>query len=418
MVARPSALRPDALRFSVFRSVSRRCVPHHGRYMGGVLEVWMPSLFWRRVVPVLAATVAALPLTDAWAALAGGDGPIPVTLARVAHGDTDIVLTGLGTVQAWQSVTARAQVNGYLASIDFREGQTVHKGDLLASIDPRPYAAALAQAVAHRSSDQANLGNDQVNLRRDSVLAGRGYQTLQQADNDQALVREYAANIAADDAAVAAARLNLEFCQIRAPVDGVVGFRLVDIGNLIEASAETPIVSIQQVQPIAVVFTLPETDFGEVEAQLQRRTLAVQAFTADDRTLLDSGTVVAPDNAIATASGTIGLKAIFPNAQRRLWPGQFVRAHLVLRTETDTLSVPDDAIQHGPDGLYVYAVDANRTAHQTAITVGYDDGRSSVVRSGLAAGELVVASGQERVQDGTRVSPAKPPDAKPPDTKP
>ncbi len=373
----------------------------------------MPSLFWRRVVPVVAMTIAALPLPDARAALSDGGGAIPVTLARVEHGDTDIVLTGLGTAQAWQSVTARAQVNGYLAAIDFREGQAVRKGDLLASIDPRPYAAALAQAVAHRSSDQANLANDQVNLRRDNDLARRGFQTLQQADNDLALVREFTANMEADDAAVAAARLNLDFCRITAPVDGVVGFRLVDIGNLIEASAETPIVSIQQVQPIAVVFTLPEADFEEVEAQLQRRTLAVQAFTADDRTLLDSGTVVAPDNTIATASGTIGIKAIFPNAQRRLWPGQFVRAHLVLRTETGTLSVPDDAIQHGPDGLFVYAVDAGRTARQRAVTIGYDDGKSSVVRSGLAAGELIVAGGQERVQDGTRVSPAKPPDAKP-----
>ena len=243
----------------------------------------MPAL-----APTLALAIAAPPPPHAWAALQGG---VPVTLARVEHGNTDIVLTGLGTAQAWQSVTARAQVNGYLASIDFREGQSVRKGDLLASIDPRPYAATLAQAVAHRDSDQANLSNDQVNLRRDSLLAGRGYQTLQQADNDRALVREYAANIQADDAAIAAARLNLEFCRITAPVDGVGGFRLVDIGNLIEASAETPIVSIQQVQPIAVVFTLPETDFGEVEAQLQRRTLALALLRGALLDLLASGDV-------------------------------------------------------------------------------------------------------------------------------
>ena len=192
----------------------------------------------------------------------------------------------------------------------------------------------------------------------------------------------------------------------------MVGFRLVDVGNLIEASAETPIVTIQQVEPIAVVFTLPERDFEQIEGGIRQHALVVRAYTADDQTLLDSGTLVAPDNSIATASGTIGLKAIFPNAGRRLWPGQYVQSRLVLRTEPDTIEVADDAIQHGPDGLYVYTVDGAMVAHHAAVTVGYDDGRSSVIRSGLAPGETIVTGGQERVQDGTRVAsnqkPAQP----------
>ena len=356
----------------------------------------------RPIVLALVVPIAMLSVRVARAAPEGG--PVPVSIARVQRGSTEIVLTGLGTVQAWQSVTARAQVNGYLSDIAFKEGQTVRKGDLLATIDPRPYAATLAQAAARKASDQANLANDRVNLRRDTDLAQRGFGSQQQADNDEALVREYDANVQADDAAIASARLNLDFCQIRAPVDGVVGFRLVDVGNLIEASAETAIVTVQQIQPIAVVFTLPEQDFEQVESGIQQRALVVRAYTADDQTLLDSGTLVAPDNSIATASGTIALKAIFPNAGRRLWPGQYVQARLVLRTEPDTIEVADDAIQHGPDGLYVYTVDRAMVAHHAAVTVGYDDGKSSVVRSGLAPGESIVTGGQERVQDGTRVA--------------
>ena len=355
----------------------------------------------------IAGTLVVLGCPGGTAAAAAADaGPVPVSVGRAEPGRTDIVVSGLGTVQAWQSVTARAQVNGYLSAIGFHEGQTVHAGDLLATIDPRPYAAVLAQAEARRAADAANLANDQLNLRRDSALAGRGYQTQQQADNDRALVREYAANIEADEASIASARLNLDFCQIRAPVDGVVGFRLVDVGNLIEASAETPIVSIQQIQPIAVVFTLPEQDFDEIEQAMAAHPLAVRATTADDRTLLDTGRLVAPDNQIATGTGTIALKAIFPNAQRRLWPGQYVQAHLVLRTETGTLQVPDAAVQHGPDGLYVYTYDARMVVHQTPITMGYDDGQSAVVLSGLAAGAGIVTGGQSRLQDGVRITAA------------
>ncbi len=357
---------------------------------------------------VAAALVSILSPEPAARAAGPGTDAIPVTVGEATRRDTEVELSGLGTVQAWQSVVARAQVNGYLASIDFREGQTVRKGDLLATIDPRPYAATLAQAVARKASDQANLANDQVNYARDRRLATKGFQTEQQADNDLALVREYTANIQGDDAAIAAARLNLDFCDIRAPVDGVVGFRQVDVGNLIEASAETPIVTIAQIQPIAVVFTLPEQDFEEVQAARQRGTLSVLANTPDNKTLLDTGTLVAPDNQIATNTGTISLKAIFGNPSRKLWPGQFVQARLQLRSEAGTLVVSDNAVQHGPDGLYVFVVSPDMTAHERPVTIGYDDGTNSTVLSGLQPGDLVVTGGQSRLQDGSRIktSPA------------
>ena len=360
----------------------------------------------------LAALAAAAPLSAVGgrSALAAGspEGSVPATVGTVSRQTTEVELSGLGTVEAWQSVFARAEVNGYLATIDFREGQSVRKGDLLATIDPRPYAATLAEALARKASDQANLTNDQLNYSRDSRLASKGFGTEQQADNDLALVREYTANMEGDDATIAAARLNLDFCDIRAPVDGVVGFRQVDLGNLIEASAETAIVTIEQVQPIAVVFTLPEQDFEEVEDAIQHGTLGVIATTADGKTTLDQGTLVAPDNQIATSTGTISLKAIFANPKRRLWPGQYVQARLQLRSEPGRLVVSDGAVQHGPDGLFVFTVASDLTVHQQPITVGDDNGARSIVTSGLAAGERIVLAGQSRLQNGSRIQPSSP----------
>ncbi len=363
---------------------------------------------WLTAAVVLGATFASV-VTDRPAVAAGSSNEaVPATIGAVQRQTAEIELSGLGTVQAWQSVVAKAQVNGYLATIDFREGQAVKKGDLLATVDPRPYAATLAEALARKASDAANLANDQLNYSRDSKLATKGFQTEQQADNDIALVREYTANIQGDEASIAAARLNLDFCNIKAPVDGVVGFRQVDLGNLIEASAETPIVTIEQVQPIAVVFTLPEQDFEPVEQAIQHTRLAVLATSADQKTVLDTGTLVASDNQIATSTGTISLKAIFANPKRTLWPGQYVQARLQLRREPDTIVVSDDAVQHGPDGLFVYTVASDMTVHQQPITVGDDNGTRSTVTSGLQAGQQIVLAGQSRLQNGSRIQPSSP----------
>ena len=330
---------------------------------------------------------------------------VPVAVAAVVLQDLPIFVRGLGTVQAWRSVTARAQVNGYLDEINFHEGQTVHRGDLLAMIDPRPYLALLAQARAKQAGDAATLANYQLNYRRDSSLAHDQYATRQQADNDMALVRQFQANVQGDNAAIMQAQLNLDFCRIIAPIDGVVGFRLVDVGNLIQAGAATPIVTIQQIHPIAVVFTLAEQDLPRIEAARGQGSLPALALTSDEKTLLDTGTLVTPNNAIDSTTGTISLKAVFDNPRGMLWPGQYVNVHLRLRVQRGAVVVPLAAIQHGPDGLYVYLVQPDDTVRDRPVSIGYQDDRMAMVTDGLSGGETVVLDGQSRLQDGTPVAP-------------
>src|SRR5580658_3418970 len=268
---------------------------------------------------------------------------VPVTVAPVTRQDVPIFAEGIGTVQAFQSVLIQARVTGWLDRIAFTEGQDVKPGDLLAEIDPRPYAAALAQAQAKSAADQATLANDEVNLKRDSTLALRSFQTQQQVDNDAAAVRVMQAAIQGDAAAVETAALNLSFCRITAPIDGVVGLRLVDVGNLIQAGAGQGIVTITQIQPISVVFTLPQDDLPQIQAA-QTATSAgkplVVAYGQDDRTKMGNGELVALSNSISAGTGTIQLKATFPNTDRHLWPGQFVNAHLQLAVEHNAVTVP------------------------------------------------------------------------------
>lgn len=331
-------------------------------------------------------------------------GGVPVEAARAEKRDLPVYISGIGTVQAWRSVQVRAEVTGYVQSLHFREGQEVKQGDLLAMIDPRPYAAVLAEAQAKKVGDQANLANDEVNLRRDSTLAKSDFASRQQVDNDTALVRQYEANVQADDAAIAAAQLNLDFCRVTAPIDGVVGFRLVDIGNLVQANGTQAIVTLQQVRPIAVVFTLAQDQLPEVRAALAAGKPEVLAFAADGSTPLATGTLLTPNNSIDTATGTISLKALFPNSDETLWPGQFVNAHLRLRTDAGAVTVPLAAVQHGPDRLYVFVVGADGAAHDRNVTVGYQDRSIAEITSGLAGGEEVVTDGQSRLQNGTHVA--------------
>jgi multidrug efflux system membrane fusion protein len=327
---------------------------------------------------------------------------VPVKVARADNGDLPIYARGIGTVQAWRTVDVRAEVTGYLHAIDFREGQDVKAGDPLAEIDPRPYAAVLAEAQAKKAGDAAALANDQMNYRRDAALAKSDFASQQQVDNDNALVRQFEANVMADDAAIAAAQLNLEFCRITAPIDGVAGFRLIDIGNLVQANGTQPIVTLTQVQPIAVVFTLAQQELPAVRAALAAGKPEVLAYSADDGTQLSSGTLLTPNNTIDTSTGTISLKALFENADRKLWPGQFVDAHLRLRVDHDAVTVPLAAIQHGPDGLYVFVVKADNTVDEPAVTVSYQDSKIAEISKGLSGGETVVTDGQSRLQKGTR----------------
>ena len=337
------------------------------------------------------------------------DAPTPVTVTRVARQDVSEYATGIGTVQAYRSVLVRARVDGTLDTIAFREGQTVHPGDLLAQIDPRPYAAALAQAQAKRASDQAQIDNARRDLGRYAALARSAVASRQQVDTQAATVSQQTANLAGDDAAIASAALNLGFCRIVAPIEGVVGLRLIDIGNLIHATDTGGIVSITQVHPISLVFTLPQDQLPQVREAMRGGMPPVTAMAQDGTTPLAEGRLVTINNSIDTQTGTITLKAEFANLDDRLWPGQFSAGRLRLRLANRALTVPPQTVQHGPAGLYVYTVGRDGTAERQDVKIGYQDPTAAIVTTGLHEGDSVVVSGQLRLQPGMRVD-ARPQD--------
>jgi multidrug efflux system membrane fusion protein len=337
--------------------------------------------------------------------VAAQQGPaIPVGMAQASHKDVPIFAHGIGTVQPFQSVLIRARVDGTLDKITFTEGQEVAQGDLLASIDPRPYQATLDQALAKRAADMAQLANNKRDLARFTDLARNDFASRQSVDTQTTSVAQTTATTQSDDAAIAAAKLNLDFTRITAPIAGRVGLRMVDPGNLIHANDAAGIVIINQIKPISIVFTLPQDSLPAVQdATRAAKDLPVLAYGSDDTTLLSTGALLTVDNAIDTSTGTIRLKANFANADERLWPGQFVNAHLQLSIAHNAIVVPSGAVQRGPRGLYVYIV-KDSTARIQPITAGQDDGKDAVVLTGLSGNETVVVSGQSRLTDGTRVA--------------
>lgn len=360
-----------------------------------------------------AASPAAAADTPAASGAAAAPDRVPVSVARAQRQDVPVYLDGIGTVQPFYSVLVRARVDGTLQRFVPTEGQVVRKGDLIAVIDPRPYQAILAGAVAKKAQSEAQSGNARRDLGRYTALAQREFASRQQVDSQKASVDQYAAAIQADQAAIDAAELNLSFCYITAPIDGRVGLRLVDPGNLVHAGDTGGIVTIAQEQPIALVFTLPQSRLPAIVEAMAARSLPVQALAGESRAVLDTGTLLTPDNAIDPATGTIRLKATFPNAAGRLWPGQFVQARLLLRTEAGAVTVPMAAIQHGPDGEFVYGIGPNDKVERTKVVLGPRDGGTVAVREGVADGALVLVGGQSRVQAGTPVSYADPAAPKP-----
>jgi multidrug efflux system membrane fusion protein len=318
--------------------------------------------------------------------------------------DFPVYLRGLGQVQASAAVLVRARVDGALMQVAVTEGQTVKQGELVAVIDPRPFKAALDQAEAKRAQDQALLANAKLDQARYASLAKQDFASRQQVDTQQAIVNQYTAAMAGDDASVEAAKLNLGFCYITAPIPGRVGLRLVDPGNLIRASDGTGIVSINQLQPISALFTLPQDALPRIHAAMAAGPLTVLAYASDDRRLLGQGVLLTPDNAIDPATGTIKLKASFPNADNALWPGQFIHARLLIETLATVVVVPTQAIQHGPGGLYVYAVKPDATVARLPVEVSNEDGGLTVVAKGLDDDAVVVTDGQSRLQVGMRVA--------------
>lgn len=350
-------------------------------------------------------TLLTLGAVAAAQAPASADG-VPVTAVPAERRDVPVFARGIGTVQAFQSVLVRPRVDGTIDRIAFIEGQEVKAGDLLAVIDPRPYQAVLDQALAKRTADQALLANSKRDLARYTDLARSDFASRQSVDTQIASVAQTTANTQGDDATVATARLNLDFCQIKAPIGGRIGLRLVDTGNLVHAADQTGIVSIAQVHPIALVFTLPQGSLPDVQAAMHAGTLTVAAYSQDDKQELSRGKLLTVDNAIDTTTGTIRIKAVFENADDRLWPGQFVHARLLLQTRLNVVTVPSTAVQRGSNGLYVYVVTPNSTASVQPIEVGQDDGSLAIVAKGLDGGENVVIAGQSRLTNGTRVAVA------------
>jgi multidrug efflux system membrane fusion protein len=329
---------------------------------------------------------------------------VPAAVAKVTRQDVPIYATGVGNVEAYESVMIRARVDGNLMSVPVTEGQEVKQGDLVAVIDPRPYQAILDQAKAKKAQDEAQLANARLDLVRFQTLGQQDFASRQQVDTQQASVNQDVAAIAGDVAAIEAAQLNVDYCFIKSPVDGRVGIRLVDPGNLVQAASATTIISIMQIHPISATFTLPQDELVRVQEDMRRGKLPVLGFADDDQTELDQGTLLTPDNTIDTTTGTIKLKATFPNPQDKLWPGLFINAHLQVGTAHDAVTVPPDAIQHGPDGLYVYVVGPNSTVSRDPITAGYQTAQLAIVTKGLNGGEEVVVGGQSRLQAGTRIA--------------
>ncbi len=329
---------------------------------------------------------------------------VPVSIAPVVKADFPVYLSGLGTVQGFNTVVVRTRVDGQVDKIAFKEGQLVNQGDLLAQIDPRPFGAALDQAKAKKAQDEANLANANLDLQRYTKLGE--FATRQQTHTQRSTVAQLTAQLAADDAAISNAQTQLDYTTVRAPISGVAGLRQVDQGNIVNAATQTGIVTIAQIEPIAVIFTAPEDQLPYINEAQSAQPLKVIALTTDGKKTLSDGVLSVVNNQVDTTSGTIRLKAVFDNKNHALWPGQSVSTRLLVRTLKDATVVPDDAIQHGADGLYAYVVNQDNKAELRKIKVSQSiDGRS-VVDEGLSPGQQVITAGQYRVQPGTLVSTA------------
>jgi multidrug efflux system membrane fusion protein len=332
--------------------------------------------------------------------------PEPIVAGVVAQHDVPIYLTGVGTVIAYNTVVVRAQILGQIVSINFTEGQAVHPGDLLAQIDPRPYQAQIDQMTATRDRDQAQLVNAQANLDRYTPLESKGYATPQLVDTQKAQVAQLQNAVKADEALIEAAKVQLSFTRLTSPIDGVVGIRQIDIGNIISPSNTNGLVVVTQLDPISLIFTLPETVLPQIQQQQQKTKtpLAVLAYSQDNKIKLDEGALGLVNNEILQTTGSIQLKANFPNKSNRLWPGELVNARLLLDTRHYGLTVPAAVVQQGPQGPYAYVVNPDCTVALRPIKVAQVSDGQALIDSGLRANEQVVVDGQYKLQPGTPVT--------------
>jgi len=340
---------------------------------------------------------------------------VPVTIATATKRDLPIYLTGLGSVQASFTVGIRPQVDGKLEAVLFTEGQHVKRGDVLARIDPRLYVAALDQAKARRMQDEAQLVSAQKDLSRSRALVDKSFQTQQVVDQQQSKVDQLIASINADDAAIETAQAQLDYTLITAPSDGRMGVRNIDPGNIVRASDSAAIATLTLTKPAAVLFTLSARSLNEVREAMVRGPVEVTAFSQDNTRILGKGTLLLIDNFVDQASATMRLKAVFPNDDERLWPGDFVNARVSLEVRRDVVTIPSAAIQRGPEGIFAWVVTPADSVEVRTITSGPTTGDQTIVTSGLAEGERVVVDGQYKLRPNARItvnSPAGPTMAK------
>jgi membrane fusion protein, multidrug efflux system len=330
---------------------------------------------------------------------------VPVYATKAKSADVPIVIRGIGTVKAYNTVTVKSQVTGTIVKIAYRQGQLVHKGELLVQIDPRPFQAQLEQAEANKAKDDANLANAKLILTRYAALLPNHLAvTQQQYDTQKATVDQLTAAVQADRAQIDTAELNLAYSSITSPVDGVTGLRLVDIGNLIEASSATPLVVVTQIEPIYVTFTIPEADLDKIRQAMARHPLAVLAFNGPDTKELSQGTLEVINNAVNQGTGMVELEARFANNDAALWPGRFVNAHLVMKTVKNGVVVPVAAVETGPTGRFVYAIGPNSRVVAQPVTVLPTQAGTALIGKGLKPGEEVVTSGQFKLAPGVAVA--------------
>lgn len=357
--------------------------------------------------------IVAAGTTDLWWRQDGRASPppatvpaVPVSIGMATSADVPLVASGLGTVQATNTVTVRTRVDGQLMRLHFTEGQLVKAGDLLAEIDPRPFQAALDQALGKLAQDEAALANARLVLGRDSDLAGKQFVSQQVLDTQRSAVRQLEAAVQQDQAAIDSARTQLSYTRIDSPIDGRTGIRLVDPGNILHATDAGGIVVVTQVQPMTVLSTLPEQRLPAVRKALDEGPVTVVAQSRDGASDLDRGTLSLVDNRIDTASGTVRLKSTFPNANGSLWPGQFVLLQVTTGLARRAVVVPSGAIQRGPQGPFVYVVGTDEKAEARPVSLGQVADERAIVESGLAAGERVITAGQYRVAPGSPVRAA------------
>lgn len=335
---------------------------------------------------------------------AGMEGPVPVLAAQAVSADMPVYLNAVGTTKALNTVTVRPQVDGKLIQVNFKEGQDVKKGDVIARIDPTTFQATLDQAVAKKAQDEAILANSRNDLERYEKLAATNAVNKQQLDTQRALVAQNIAQVQSDTAAIESARATLGYTNIVAPIDGRTGIRQVDEGNIVHASDSTGIVTITQIKPIAVMFNLPQQDLPQVNAAFAKTPLPADALRSDTGQVIDHGTLVVVDNQVDSTTGTVKLKAEFPNADLQLWPGQFVNVRLLVDTLKQVTVIPTGAVQRGPNGTFVYVVKDDNSVQMRPVQVKMQDESQTVVASGVTSNERLVTTGFARLTDGAKVS--------------